>query len=374
MRALARRRLDWRFAVSTWGQDETVIELRRPLVSALRVVDRSRLRRSVSRLEPNVTVYSMPVVHWTPRLLSGRFDAILQANRKNLERARGDLADIDVIHAHAAFPAGLLAMELASELGIPYVVTAHSGEALQARLERTRLGRRAFTKALSDAAATIAVSQALGSRLAEAGTPPTDVIPNVVDEEFFGPAEKSRATERPRVFTLARLVEGKGIVELLEATANLRTRGFPLELRIGGDGPRRREWERHALARDLSDNVTFLGSLSREAVRDELQECSCFALASESETFGVVCVEALACGRPVVATRSGGPEEIVTHENGLLVPPRDAEALAAGLRVVLGRAYDTEAIREDAVRRFGSESVASALEAVYRRVTADRTP
>jgi glycosyltransferase involved in cell wall biosynthesis len=200
------------------------------------------------------------------------------------------------------------------------------------------------------------------------------VIPNVVDEEFFGPAEKSRATERPRVFTLARLVEGKGIVELLEATANLRTRGFPLELRIGGDGPRRREWERHALARDLSDNVTFLGSLSREAVRDELQECSCFALASESETFGVVCVEALACGRPVVATRSGGPEEIVTHENGLLVPPRDAEALAAGLRVVLGRAYDTEAIREDAVRRFGSESVASALEAVYRRVTADRTP
>jgi glycosyltransferase involved in cell wall biosynthesis len=370
VRALARRRPGWQIAVSGWGQEETVIELRHPFTSIPRVLDRQRRRPSERRLAPNAVVYSNPVVHWTPRLLAGRFDALVRANVANAARARRDLGGLDVIHAHAAFPAGLIALQLARELGIPYVVTAHAGQALQARVDRTELGRSALTEGLRNAAAIIAVSRALGTRLAEAGAPPTDVIPNVVDEEFFTPATSPPAAERPRVFTLGRLVEGKGIVELLEATARIRSGGFPVELRIGGDGPRRAEWERHARSLGLGDDVAFLGHLTREAVRDELRECSCFALASESETFGVVCIEALACGRPVVATRSGGPEEIVTDDNGMLVPPRDVEALAEGLRAVLGRAYDSDAIRRDAVRRFGTEKIAAALEAVYRRVTA----
>jgi glycosyltransferase involved in cell wall biosynthesis len=357
-------------AVSTWGQDETVIELGRPLSSTLRAFERRRLGSTSRRLEPNAVVYSTPVLHWTPRLLSGRFGAILRVNRANLRRAHEELGGIDLIHAHAAFPAGLLAMELSGEFGAPYVVTAHSGRALQARVEQTALGRRAFTESLSRAAATIAVSRAVERRLTEAGTPATDLIPNLVDEDFFTPAEAPRPTPRPRVFTLARLVEGKGIAELLEATARLRKSGVALELRIGGDGPLRSECQDRARSLGVADHVAFLGTLTREAVRDELRECSCFALASESESFGVVCVEALACGRPVVATRSGGPEDIVTDENGILVPTGDVDSLASGLRTVLARDYDPEAIRRDAVQRFGSETIASALETVYRRVTA----
>ena len=373
MRALALRRPGMQLAVSTWGQDETGIEARRPLVSALRVLDRRGLRPSSRALARNAVVYSTPVVHWTPRLLSGRFDAILQANRANLDRARDELGEIDLIDAHAAFPAGLVAMELARAAGLEYVVTEHSGRALQERFRRTAIGRRALGAALQEAGATIAVSRALSRALAEAGVRVTDVIPNVVDEEFFTLAEVPRPTERPRVFTLARLVEGKGVVELLEATARLRGGGLPIELRIGGDGPRRKEWQGHARALELEDHVTFLGTLTREAVREELWNCSCFALPSESESFGVVYIEALACGRPVVAARSGGPEEIVTDENGVLVPARDIDALTAGLGAVLSRSFDAAAVRSDAIRRFGSETVVSALEAVYRRVTADRT-
>jgi glycosyltransferase involved in cell wall biosynthesis len=371
VRALARRRPGWQVAVSTWGQDETVVELRRPVASLARVLDRRRHRPSVDRLETAI-VYSTPVVHSTPRLLGGRLDAIVEANRANADRARSELGDLDLIHAHAAFPAGLIALQLSRELRIPYVVTEHSGRALQARVERTELGRKAFTEGLSQAAATIAVSRALGRRLTESGTPVTDVIPNVVDEDFFTPAQAPPPPiARPRVFTLGRLVEGKGIVELLEATARLRTGGQPVELRIGGDGPRRREWQRHADSLGLAHDVRFLGTLTREAVREELRKCSCFALASESETFGVVCIEALASGRPLVATSSGGPEDIVTDENGVLVPVGDVEGLAAGVRAVLSRNYDAEAIRSDAIRRFGSEAVVSALEGVYSRVTGD---
>jgi glycosyltransferase involved in cell wall biosynthesis len=373
VRALALRRPDWQLAVSTWGQDETGIETRRPLVSALRVVKSRRLRPSTRALEHNAVIYATPVVHWTPRVLSGRFDAILQANQANLDRARNELGEIDLIHAHTAFPAGLAAMELARATGLRYVVTEHSGQALQERFRRTAIGRRALGAALQEAAATIAVSRALSGVLAEAGAPVTDVIPNVVDEAFFTLAEVPRPTERPRVFTLARLVEGKGVAELLEATGRLRGAGMPIELRIGGDGPRRKEWQGHVQALGLDDQVTFLGTLTRKDVREELWKCSCFALASEAESFGVVYIEALACGRPVVAARSGGPEEIVTVENGVLVPARDVDALTAGLSAVLCQDFDATAIRNDAVRRFGSETVVSELEAVYRRVTADGT-
>jgi glycosyltransferase involved in cell wall biosynthesis len=263
-------------------------------------------------------------------------------------------------------------MELAAELGIPYVVTEHTGEALRQRLERTEIGRRALGEALRRADALIVVSDALARRLARNGLSPTDVIPNVVDEEFFTPAGPP-GSGPPRAFALARLVDGKGIPQLIEAAALLRRSDVPLELRIGGDGPRRQEWERYARRLGLDGAVSFLGSLRREAVRDEMRACSCFVLPSESESFGVVCIEALACGRPVVATRSGGPEEIVTERDGVLVPPRDADALAEGLRTVLTRHYDAEAIRAGAVQRFGSAAVTAALEGVYRRVLLGRS-
>jgi glycosyltransferase involved in cell wall biosynthesis len=367
VRAIARQRPGWRIAVSVWGQDETVIELRRPRATLSRLGRRHVWSRAEHPEGPNAVVFSAPALHWTPRLLSGRFDAVLAANRENLLRSRDRFADIDLIHAHASFPAALVAMELASEFGIPYVVTEHTGEALRQRVERARIGRRALGEALNRADAVIVVSEALARRLAESGVSATDIIPNVVDEEFFTPAEPP-ASAPPRAFALARLVEEKGIGRLIEAAALLRESDFPLDVRIGGDGPRRRQWERYARTLGLEGTVSFLGSLTREAVRAEMRACTCFVLPSDSESFGVVCVEALACGRPVVATRSGGPEDIVTERDGVLVPPRDTDALAEGLRTVLTGRYDAGAIREGAVRRFGSEAVTAALEGVYRRV------
>lgn len=372
VRAVGRERPGWRIAVSVWGQDETVVELRRPLSTVSRLRRRD-LRPLESAEAPNVIRFSTPVLHWTPRLRSGRFAAILAANRENLRRSRERFGGVDLIHANASFPAALVAMELAAELGVPYVVTEHTGEALRHRLERTEIGRRALGEALQRADALIVVSDALARRLARNGVSPTDVIPNVVDEEFFTPAGPS-GSGPPRAFALARLVDRKGIPQLIEAAALLRRSDFPLELRIGGDGPRRRRLERDVRRLGLDGTVSFLGGLTRDAVRAEMRACSCFVLPSESETFGVVCVEALACGRPVLATRSGGPEAIVTERDGVLVPPRDPGALAEGLRTVLGRHYDADAIRAGAVQRFGSATVTTALERVYRRVLSPSTP
>lgn len=93
-------------------------------------------------------------------------------------------------------------------------------------------------------------------------------------------------------------------------------------------------------------------------------------LPSRAESFGAVLVEALACGTPVVATRCGGPEDIVTDEVGILVPPEDPEALAVALESVLDHPerYEREVLRAHALARFGAPSVASRIGDVYARV------
>jgi glycosyltransferase involved in cell wall biosynthesis len=110
--------------------------------------------------------------------------------------------------------------------------------------------------------------------------------------------------------------------------------------------------------------------LSRDEVREEMQACDAFVLSSHYETFGIVLVEALAFGKPVVATCSGGPECIVHEGNGLLVPVHDEVALGNAmniLRLNLSR-YDPEVIRNDCIARFGPRAVIDQLTSLYQEV------
>ena len=104
-----------------------------------------------------------------------------------------------------------------------------------------------------------------------------------------------------------------------------------MKLKIGGKGPE--EAKLHQLAADLNlgGSVEFLGGLKNEEVLKLMYESDAFVLASRIETFGVVFIEALAQGLPVVATRCGGPESIVTPANGLLIDTENQQALTEAL-------------------------------------------
>jgi glycosyltransferase involved in cell wall biosynthesis len=101
-----------------------------------------------------------------------------------------------------------------------------------------------------------------------------------------------------------------------------------------------------------------------------MNACDLVVLPSLSEGFGVVLIEAMACGKPVVATRCGGPEEIVTPETGILVPPGDEIALAKALHDVLSdqQRFDPQEIRRRAVDNYAYGNIASRITAVYREV------
>ncbi len=122
----------------------------------------------------------------------------------------------------------------------------------------------------------------------------------------------------------------------------------------------------------LADRVEYAGKKPTPELVRYMQESALLVLPSRRESLGLVLAEALACGTPVVATRCGGPEDIVTDDVGVLVPPEDPEALAAGIEQALAQRdrFDARQLRAHALEHFGFDSVARRLEAVYREALA----
>jgi glycosyltransferase involved in cell wall biosynthesis len=165
---------------------------------------------------------------------------------------------------------------------------------------------------------------------------------------------------------------------LLQAVARLAAKGVAARLLVAGGSLypdtawEEREIRELATTLRLDDRVTFLGRLRPEEIARLMAESSVVVLPSKIESFGAVLVEALACGTPVVATRCGGPESIVTDAVGELVPVGDADALAGALDRVLARPerFDRAVLRSYALSRFGLDSVVDRTVELYREVAA----
>jgi glycosyltransferase involved in cell wall biosynthesis len=188
-----------------------------------------------------------------------------------------------------------------------------------------------------------AISPAVAQRLSDAGVDArTTVIQSAVDPRAVAPAASRDVTraslgaseDHPVLLVLAALVRRKGVDVLLQALAVLGEQGVRPHLWIAGDGPERRPLEAQAERAGLSAQVRFLGR--RNDVAELLAACDVFVLPSRREGLGVAALEAMAAGRPVVASAVGGLREVVVDgRTGLLVPPEKAGALAEALARLL---------------------------------------
>jgi len=177
----------------------------------------------------------------------------------------------------------------------------------------------------------------------------------------------AQGSDRPIVLTLARLAPQKGVEYLVEAAARVPDVLFV----VAGDGPDREALERKAESCGVKERVLFLGH--RQDVPELLESCDLFVLPSLYEGLPVSVLEAMASGRPVIATRIGGTDEAVEDDvNGLLVPPADPIALASAIRRLLADrslAQRLSARARDRVRReFSSETVAAHTAAIYEEL------
>lgn len=248
----------------------------------------------------------------------------------------------DVVLSYWLYPDAFGAWLAAQRSGIPIVVGARGSDirvrdALSKRLTRYVVGR---------AQRVLTVSADLG-RLAvdEYGASPNAVrvVPNGCDIEIFHPGDRRAArmalgiaADREVVLFVGRLVIEKGVRELIDAVRVLRASRPNLELVFVGEGPAKNE----LLVRASGLPIRFEGGQPPEKVAKWMTAANVAALPSYSEGHPNVLVEALACGRPVVACGVGGVLEIVDEYSGILVPLRDAKGLAVGLDAALVRNWD----------------------------------
>ena len=279
----------------------------------------------------------------------------------------------DIVHAHGADPAGLLAAEIRQRYKTPMVLTEHSSRLALGAGGRTR--EVVASRAIAAADAGIAVSPHLAARLASYMPEPRGgwlSIPNCVARAFLEASRPAKPAEGFRLLTVGNLVPIKGHDVLLRSFARAFGGESDVSLHIGGQGVADRDLRRLAARLELGGRVRFLGALTREEVLREMLGCNTFVLPSRFETFGVVLVEALATGTPVVATRTGGSESIVDDRMGILVEPDDVEGLAGALRWMRREwsRFDATALRDDARSRFGPDRGTQRILEVYRGVSA----
>jgi glycosyltransferase involved in cell wall biosynthesis len=268
----------------------------------------------------------------------------------------------DLIHAHDPLWAGWLGNFLGRRHQLPVLHTVHTSLFLRGLATPTEIGLS--KQVLTAAGCVTAVSSALANSLTrDLGIARPELLSNVVEQEFLDNPRVARDAEHTVFLSIGSLDRNKDHASLLEAFA-LAFRGTTARLRIAGTGPEREPLVRRCSALGIGAQVSFLGQLDRRAVLAELGRADCLVHPSRSETFGVVLIEALASGVPVVATRSGGPEDIVTPDTGCLVPPGDPPALARAMQEVCGspERFPPEHLRGAITRRFGAQAYATRLE------------
>ncbi len=378
--ALGELRPEWGVALSLWGQGRGKISAAHLMQSARCIIESLEdWRASEEKLAGNVVAFHEPTLTWTDRFLAGNRSGLLQANRKNLRRAIDRLGRIDILHAHVSYPAGWIAMHLARETGLPYVITEHMGPFPLPIYERSD-GSLAphLRRPLAEADARIAVGPSLADRIAAFGIPRPEVVPNLIDERLYRVLPKAPGTGFA-FYTVCGMEPGKGIHDLLEAARLFLDRltedeREQVRFRLAGEGSALADLKRAASRLGLDRWVTWLGLVSRDVSRQEFEACDCFVLPSHHESFGIVFIEAMACGKPSIATRCGGPEYILTPETGVLVEIGDRTQLVESMLSIFrdrGR-FDPMRIRASFEERFSRAATVDRLESIYRDVLARR--
>jgi glycosyltransferase involved in cell wall biosynthesis len=266
----------------------------------------------------------------------------------------------EVLHCHGAYPPAYVGATLKRLLNIPMVVWPHGSDVLPGEFIRAnaRLERRLRT-GLAAADLVIAQSEFLHREMLALRVPEDKIrrIPNGVHVAAFQPRTSAPSVPSPYILAMGSFSPKKGFDVLLRAFASVAAEDTSIHLVMAGAG---KEWPAYTAlvrAHDLRDRVHFVGIVEGVCKIQLYQHCLFFVNSSRREPFAVVNLEALAAGKPLVATAVGGNVEVVSEGgNGFLVPPDDPEALARrmltlrnepALRARMGRVSSDLARRYD---------------------------
>lgn len=316
----------------------------------------------------NVEVY-YPRCFYIPILWLSKIviDNRLQAVERCIERHH---LQFDLIHAHFAWPSGYIGVRLKEKYRKPIITTLHeNGDRFDREIE---MDHPLINTARSGADALIRVNRKDVPVLKHYNECVYS-IPNGFSTAFH-PIYTAVARERlgltedaQIIFTLGGLIKRKGFNYLIDAMKQVCDHRNDVFCFIGGTGPERENLKRQIDRLNLGEQVKLLGSVPSESLPLWMNAANLFVLPSLSESFGVVQIEALACGKPVVSARNRGSEEVITSdEYGLLAEPANSEDLAEKILVALDREWDQDVIVRYA-DRYTWENVVKKIIDVYVR-------
>ncbi len=284
----------------------------------------------------------------------------------------------DIIQVHSSIWGGVAAEKIWKKHNIPYVLTEHRSRFVYNTPEARKMFRKWYhpylEKAFEGASRVVTVSPSLQEKIAEI-SPKSESkmlsIPNMVDTGFFGKTGIEKPQHPFTFFSLAHLEPVKGIDILLKAFAKLeKHQPGKYRLVVGGNGSQMQQLLGLKKQLGLEGKVTFTGHLNKEEIRTQMQNAHAFVLPSRFEAFGVVYIEAMACGLPVIAAKAGGPETFITPETGIITEPENPEKLADAMKSMQKNYanYDATTIKEITSSSFGREAVARKYLNLYREV------
>ena len=290
------------------------------------------------------------------------------ALKKLLKVAISKYGEPDIVHSHF-FDISYMTQK-ALDGKYKQVITEHSSFI---NTELTDSQIRKYGNMYAKADLVIAVSRALCRRMEKLFGVKVMCINNIVDTDIF----KARARDgiasdgNPFGFiTVANLTPNKRVDLVVDAVASLIKEEKNLSLTIAGDGEERSLIEEKIRKHGISSHVQMLGKIDRKKICEELSLADCFVLASNSETFGLAYIEAIASGLPVIATRCGGPEDVVGEGNGLLIERDSLNELIEAMRFMYENAkgYDHEKISKDISGRFSAKNISKQISDAYARI------
>ncbi len=271
----------------------------------------------------------------------------------------------DLVMIHSSLWAGGALGEILNKNDIPFILTEHLKEFLIPNGFSTfqkNIIHNTYSMAsqilLSSSPLKNAISKYFNTHKSK-----LNLLPNPVDENLFTLRKAPNINPQFIIVCISLFRPEKRIDLVLESFNYLVHSGIKAKLKLIGDGPLRHEIENKIQKLGISDLVELPGYLPQKRIIDELHNSHFLVLPSDIETFGMVLVEAQACGLPVVATDCGGPKDIVTAESGILVTPGSVSELAGGMQKLIRSfdEFDPSEIRNSVIQKFGQQSYAESI-------------
>lgn len=316
--------------------------------------------------ENGVKVYRYTTYNYFPKLEELYLKYYSMVMKKMVKKVIEKEGNPDLIHIHSALDAGIAYVK--SKLKMPYVITEHSTKYSRGMIGKAQ--KKYLNKLFENARRVMVVGNGLKGELSK-------YISNEKIEVMYNPVvmpsyeiKDDKNKSKFRFFSLGFLTKKKGMDALIEAFNSNKEKFKDIELFIGGAGEEFNNLKQLIDEYELSENIFLLGSLNREEVAFNMKNCDCFVLPSRFETFGIVYVEAMYYGKPVIATRTGGPDTFVNEKCGLLVEIDNKYELADAMEQIVNNYnnYDPLEIKKYCDEKFSERVIMKELKKVYQEV------